>query len=234
MALRTTPNISRRPTGDTATNARKRFYRASERYLKQAEASSGATAARYRELARQNLDDALKTYSKGTTQQFAKPIQKLANAFGIDLNQIRETIKSRSDEVADKIRSAAINLGEHGKSFKALENVKRTTKAEQLREDEARAIFNSPIGHRIIGGTVEIWQDKASVIDESGERKIDKTKILPELFKHFQVDNLADLLEEIEAITGEVLYEQGDRETMYEAAKLTIQNKIASDNSAIA
>ena len=223
----------RRLTGDDATNARKRYYRAAERYLKQADRSTGATAARYRQLARQNLDDAVKTYSKNTTQPFSKPIQKIANTLGVDLNQIRQTIKSRSDEVAEKVRNAAIDLGKKSKSFKALQST-RKAKAEQLRQDEARSILNSPIGQRIIGGTVEIWQDEASYIDDKGERKIDKTKIIPELMKYFKVDNLADLLEEVEAIAGEVLYEQGDREMMYEAAKLTIQNKIASDNSSIA
>lgn len=225
---------NRKPTGDTATNARKRFYRAAERYLKQAAGSAGATAARYRELARQKLDDALKTYSKGTTQPFSKPIQKLANTLGVDLNQARQTIKSRSDEAAEKIRKEAINLGEESKSFKSLESVKRGRQAETLRQDEARAILNSPIGQRIIGGTVEIWQDAATVRVSETETKIDKAKILPELYKYFGVDNLADLLEEIEAITGEVLYQQGDREMMYEAAKLTLQNRIAADNSVTA
>lgn len=234
MARRTTPNTSRRPTGDTATNARKRFYRAAERYLKQAASSAGATAARYRELARQKLDDALKTYSKGTTQPFSKPIQSIASALGVDLNQARETIKSRSDETAEKMRKEAIKLGEESKSFRTLEGVKRGQRAETLRQDEARAILNSPIGQRIIGGTVEIWQDAATVNVSETETKIDNKKILPELYKYFGVDNLADLLEEIESITGEVLYEQGDREMMYEAAKLTLQNHIAANNSAIA
>ena len=234
MARRTTPNTSRRPTGDTAYVARRRFYRAAERYLKQAAGSAGATAARYKELARQKLNDALNTYSKGTTQPFSKPIQRIANSLGVDLNQARETIKSRSDETAKKIREESIKLGDESKSFRTLEGVKRARQAETLRQDEARAILNSPIGHRIVGGTVEVWQDAATYVDENNERKIDKTKILPELFRYFNVDNLADLLEEIESITGEVLYEQGDREMMYEAAKLTLQNHIAANNSTIA
>lgn len=220
----------RKPTGDDATNARKRYYRAAERYLKQADSTSGATSARYRELARQNFNDAMQTYSKGTTQKFSRPIQAIANKLGVDLNQMRQTIKSRTDEVAQKVRSAAIKLGEGSKSFKALQSVK-AERAEQLRQDEARAILNSPIGQRIIGGTVEIWQDEATVQVSQTETKIDKTKILPALFDYFQVDNLADLLEKVEDITGENLYRQGDKEEMYDTVKLTLQNKIASDNA---
>lgn len=106
----------RRPTGDDATNARKRFYRRAESYLKQAKSSVGATAARYMELAKINLDDALKTYSKSTTQKFAKPIQKIANDLGIDLGEERRKIQSRSDETAEKIRSRAIDLSEKSRS----------------------------------------------------------------------------------------------------------------------
>ena len=221
---------TRRPTGDDATNARKRFYRSAERYLKQAESSSGATAARYRELARQNLDDAMKTYSKNTTQPFSKPIQKIANALGVDLNQVRQAIKSRTDEAAEKIRKGAIELGKRSKSFKALAGRKKQIQAEQLREDEARAILNSQIGQRILGGTVEIWKEAAIIQTDEGT-KVDKTKILPALFDYFKADNLADLLEKIEDVTGEILYQQGDKDEMYETAKLVLQNKIASDNA---
>lgn len=222
----------KRPTGDTAYNARRRYYRAAERYLKSAASAVGATAARYRELARQKLNDALKTYDKGTTQAFSKPIQKIANVLGIDLTEERREIKMRSKKENDEIRKGAIALGEGSRSYQALESVRKSTTAQTLREEEARAILNSTIGHRIIGGTVEVWEEGARVpADNEKGYKIDKEKILPQLFAYFNVDNVADLLDEIEQITGDLLYSHGDRDAIYEAAKLTIQNKIASDNS---
>lgn len=227
---------TRRPTGDDATNARKRYYRAAERYLKQAEKASGATAARYQELARQNFTDAMNTYSKSTTQDFSRPIQKLANILGIDLAQVRQNIKTRTDEAAEKIRGAAIKLGKGSKSFKALQTTK-AERAEQLRQDEARAVFNSSIGKRIMGGTVELWKEDATVevMGKYGkELKVDQTKIYPILFDYFKVDNLADLLEKVEDITGEVLYAHGTKDEFYEVAKLTLQNRIAADNSVTA
>lgn len=222
----------KRPTGDTAHNARRRYYRAAERYLKDAASAAGATAARYRELARQKLNDALKTYDKGTTQAFAKPIQKIANALGIDLSEERRKTQAQSKKANEEIRKGAIELGEGSRSFQSLESTRKGAAAQTLREDEARAILNSPIGQRIIGGTVEIWEEGARVAAENEKGyKIDKEKILPQLFEYFNVDNVADLLDEIENITGDLLYSRGDMEAIYEAAKLTIQNKIASDNS---
>lgn len=216
----------RRPTGDDATNARKRFYRRAESYLKQAKSSVGATAARYMELAKINLDDALKTYSKSTTQKFAKPIQKIANDLGIDLGEERRKIQSRSDEAAEKIRSRAIDLGEKSRSARAL----RSRTDEQLRQDEATALLNSPIGKRVIGGTVDIWRDAATVETEQGF-EIDKRKIIPALFDYFKVDNLADLLERIETIAGDKLYRDEQSEIMYETVKLLIANHTLTDNS---
>lgn len=216
----------RRPTGDDATNARKRFYRRAESYIKQAESSVGATAARYMELAKINLDDALKTYSKTTTQKFSKPIQKIANALGVDLGEERRKLQAKSDEAAEKIRTRAIDLGENSRSARAL----RTRTDEQLRQDEATALLNSPIGKRVIGGTVDIWRDAATVETEHGF-EIDKKKIIPALFDYFKVDNLADLLEKVEKIAGDKLYRDEQSETMYETVKLLIANHTLSDNS---
>ena len=231
MAIRKAPNTTRRPTGDTAYNARRRYYRKAEAYLKQADSTSGATSARYRQLAKLSLDDAMKTYDKNTTQKISKPIQRIANALGIDLEEQRRKIKALSDEAANKLRRAAIDLGERSKSFKSLRSVFQDP--NQIREEEARALLNSPVGQRVIGGTVEIWKEAATVQTDEGA-KVDKAKIIPELFKYFKVDNLADLLEKVEDITGDVLYAQGDKDEMYETAKLTLQNRIAADNSVTA
>lgn len=202
--------------GDIATNARKRYYRAAERYLKQADETSGAESARYRELARQNLDDAVKTYSQKTTQAFSKPIQNIADRLGIDLQAKRSQLKGISETRAEKRRSELID-----KSGRKLASV--TPTVDEMREMEARAIINSPIGKRIIGGTVDIWRDAATVVGEDGQYSIDKTRILPALFDYYEVDNLADLIEAIESEVGETLYSAPDSDEMYETVKLTLQ-----------
>lgn len=217
----------KRKAGDIATNARKRYYRAAERYLKQANQSTGASAGRYRELARQKLEDAIGTYSKKTTQAFSKPIQRLANELGIDLQAKREKAKSRSDASASKAQSKLIETSDRSMAS-------AIPTEDELREMQARAILNSPIGKRIIGGTVDIWRDAATVVGEDGQYSIDKTKILPALFEHYEVDNLADLIEAIENEVGETLYSSPDSDEMYETVKLLLQiGTVTGSNSVV-
>lgn len=216
---------AKRPTGDLANNARKRYYRDAERYLRQAENSTGATAARYRAMAQIRLNEALNTYTKSTTQNFAKPIQNIANKLGVDLNEARDKLRSRSVKQEKQIRSRAID------ETQSLYALKGSRNPETLRQREAHALFNSPIGSRIIGGTVEIWQDKATVTLADGSTQIDKSKILPALYERFEVDNLADLLNKIETMSGEDLYKSPDDEAFYESVKITIQTMIAENEA---
>ena len=207
--------------GDEYYNARRRYQRAAERNMRKAEQSSGATAARYRNLAKQDLQKALATYDKGTTQNFSKPMQKLANNLGVDLGEKRARMKGLKDKVAKDLQTKAVE-----KSTERLAGAMETT--EQLRQAEARAVFSSEVGHRIIGGLVDVWRDKAV---KGG--KIDKEKMMKAIYDYFQVDNLADVLQKVEQSLGEILYQDADTDTIYETVKLTIQNKVA-DNTLVA
>lgn len=236
MAIRTTPNTSRRPTGDTATTARKRFYRAAERKLKEAERAVGVTAERLRYLARKDLESALNTYSKKTTQQFSKPIQAIAAKLGVNLSEERQKIKERSDKQAERIRTRSIRLDEESRSTRRLEASLNSVNAR--REAEAQAVFNSRIGERIFGGTVDLWRDVATEYrynpeTEREEAYVNKHKIYPELLKFFNADNLADLLKAVEDVVGTSLYASEKSEEMYETVKITLQSYVISDNSVI-
>ena len=230
---------TRRPTGDTATNARKRFYRSAERYMKEADKTSGVTAERYRYLARQEFDKAVNTYDPTTTQPFSRPIRNLAARFGVDLEQERERMKENKKKQAAKrmklIGTEEQEAAKTGPSFRSLVSSRRDK--ETLRQEEARAIMNSPIGQRVLGGLIDVWRDEAFVEEEGpqGMRKtLDRSKIYPALFKHFKVDNLADLLEKIEKMTGETLYKHPNEDEWYESAKITIQKIMKQDNSVAA
>lgn len=176
-------------------------------------------------MAQKRLNEALNTYTKSTTQNFAKPIQNIANQLGVDLNEARDKLRSRSAKQEKQIRSRAID------ETQSLYALRGSRNAETLRQNEARALFNSPIGSRIIGGTVEIWQDKATVTMPDGSTQIDKSKILPALYEYFEVDNLADLLNAIETMSGEDLYKSPDDEAFYESVKITIQTMIAENEA---
>lgn len=207
---------------DPFYNARRRYYRAAERSMKKAEQASGATAEKYRTLARRDLDKALSTYDQSTTQNFSKPIRSLAEKLGVNLGAQRKRLQDMSEKAAKSARELA-----EKKSTKRLE--KELRDRETRRQEQARIVFDSGIGSRIIGGTVDIW--RKSAIDESG--KVDKGKMMQAIFDYFKVDNVADLLEKVESALGEMLYRGGDAEMLYESVKLTIQSKVA-DNTLVA
>lgn len=207
----------RKEKSDTGYNARRRYYRSAERNLKKAEKASGANAARYRALARQDLEDALSTYdSDAPKQKISKPIRDIAAKLGIDIEAQRGVFITATE----KERARAVERSEY-----ALEEVLSNEKIR--REREAYQLLNNPlIGRRIIGGFVDIWRDEFT--GESG--KFDKSKIIPVLFDYFKVNSLADLLEKIEKAIGEDLYKiTGDAEVMYETVKILIQTKVADN-----
>ena len=207
--------------GDASYNARRRYYRSAERNLKKAENSSGATAARYRQLAKQDFQDALGTY-ENDQQKLSKPMQQLGEKLGVNAEEMRarkvgDMETSKSDATRNRLISSSTNVLE-----------KNLSNEDVRREREARALLNNDkIGSRIMGGLVDVWKDKATVtvVDESGieYQKIDNSKILPALFDYFEVDNLADMLEKVEKIIGDKLYKDEDEDTMYEAVKLMLQ-----------
>ena len=216
----------RKKQGDVSTNARKRYYRASERYLKKAEQASGANAQRYRQLAKQSFEDALATYDPANTQKYSKPIQRLAGEFGYDLEVMRQLPESNAERESAMSRRARIQERVVRESEYVTETALKSD--DVRREREAQTLFkNAEIGRRIIGGYVDVWRDEATLTDpETGERKIDTRRIFAALYKHFNVDKLSDLVEKVENEIGSVLYEMGNDDEIYEVVKLSIQNKV--------
>ena len=212
--------------GDTSYNARRRFVRAAQRNLDKAEETTGATAARYRNLAKQDLEKALQTYDKRTNQDFSRPIKDLAASLDVNLNQSRQQLKQTKTEVATKMMNVAVD-----RSISRLES--ELQDSEVRRQAEAQSVFNSPVGQRIIGGLVDVWKSEAVEIGADGMQKVNKAKMMKAIFDYFGTDNLADVLKKVEDELGESLYRQGDRDEIYETVKLQIQNKVA-DNTLVA
>lgn len=212
-----------RKAGDDAYNARRRYQRSAERNLKKAEQSTGATAARYRQLARDDLDSAMQTYEQGTTQNFNKTITGLADKLGVDLQQQRRRVQAMKKGVAQNIRESAIS--EERSSTRLVSTLEDD---EARRQAEARQIMNSKIGSRIFGGLVDVWKEDATVEDE-GKLEVDNHKIYQSLFDYFNVDNLADMLEKVEQIIEDKLYGDEDSDAMYEAVKIMLQKHVATN-----
>lgn len=204
-----------------AYNARRRYARAGVRYLKEAESSSGATAARYKQLAKRQYEAALKTYGDKPPQKVSANIKQLQEQF----DPGRDITKQGGIRTSDReayIEQSAFSL----QSSMADENVRR--------EREARTLLNDDvIGSRILGGLVDVWKDKATVIDENGMTKIDNKRIVPALLDYFKVTNLADMVDKLEETIGSSLYElKGDLEDIYENVRILIAEKVR-DNTLV-
>lgn len=208
--------MARSKNADSAWNARRRYFRAAERNLKKAEQSSGATAAKYKELARQQTEAAIQTFSEKNIKSGIrnKNLNRLVNELNINVDDAFKNVGG--GKKAEVIK----------RSETQLESVLGSD--DFRRESEARALLNNDaIGSRILGGLVDIWKDDATVTGENGVSKIDNTKILPSLFKYFKVDNLADMLDKLEQSIGEELYKMpSDSENFYEYIKVLIQTKV--------
>lgn len=204
----------RQAQSDDTYNARRRFARAAERNLTKARESSGATAQRYRQLARQSFESALELYDPKSRRKPSRIMTQLADELGLDVERAR----------SEAGRANRLDLLE--RSFGTLET--NLTDAQFRREQEARALLNDGrIGPRILGGLVDVWREAATVIDENGMASIDNSKILPTLFDYFKVNNLADMVSKLEDSIGSKLYEmKGDADTIYEHVKVLIQTKV--------
>lgn len=206
----------RNKKADETYNARRRYTRAAERYLDKAENSSGATAARYRQLAKTNYQSAVSLYGSKSPAKKSEGIKRLEAEFGFDEE------RTNSYKAQDYVNQ----------SFFSLES--SLADAEVRREQEARTLLNDDtIGSRILGGLVDVWKGPATVTDENGLSRVDNKKIVPALLDYFKVDSLADMISKLEESIGSSLYDlKGNIEDIYEYVRITIAEKVR-DNTLV-
>ena len=195
-----------RRKGDETYNARRRYTRKAERYMKQANASYGASRERYIWLAKREAEKALSTYDKEPSfQKLSKGLQRVA----------LETDAQFSKPANDAQRQKLIS-----RSKRSLEsNVK------DRREYEGRAIMNSSVGSRIIAALEPIWRDYASINPETGKTEIDWSAASKAIFEHMSQQTgklINDWLGVIEAFEqnpeiGADLYKDPKNDIRYDA-----------------
>lgn len=195
-----------RRKGDDVYNARRRYTRKAERYMKQANASYGASRERYIELAKREAEKALSTYEKEPSfQKLSKGLQRVA----------LETDAQFSKPANDAQRQKLIS-----RSKRSLEsNVK------DRREYEGRAIMSSSVGSRIIAALEPIWRNYASINPETGKTEIDWSAASKAIFEHMSQQTgkpVNDWLGVIEAFEqnpeiGADLYKDPKNDIRYDA-----------------
>ena len=221
---------NKRPTGDDATNARKRYYRAAQRHLKRANELSGVSASRERKLAEIQFNHALDTYDPETTQRMSKPMRELANEFGVDVEQRRRDLKMMSENgrearVRELKERREMMISEEESSKVTESSLKDSSKRSKY---EAETIYsNQGIMSRILAGTVDIWREK---VRKKENGKLDTSRIMPALYEEYGIEYrkmdkpsaFRKLLEKMESIAGDILYAAKSDEA-YEMTKITLQ-----------
>lgn len=209
-----------RKPSDDVRNARRREYRAAQRYLKKAEESSGATAARNRALAKTHLMNALETYDPSQNQKLAAPIVNVAAQLGIDIQGSRSEFITSTEQQ----RQQAVE-----RSYSALEeNLKDPTRRKAA---ESQALLrNKVIGRRIMGGLVDVWRDS---IKKDVSAKENRQNTQKAIFDYFKVDSWSEVFERLVEAVGSALFNTEIDQEIYDIVRITLQTKI-NNNTLIA
>ena len=183
---------------DEIYNARRRFRREAERYMKKAAGAKGATKSRYEAQARQALNRAAATYEKfniGKTQ-----LDTVARQLDVEASQLKPAKRLNADR-----RMKAIN-----KSYESLEGVKALTSD---RDASAKAILSSGnVGSRFYGGFSEIWAT-------SEEGKANPNAAIADFFG---VEDVMAVLEMLES-AGIDIYQASENSEVYKSVQLALQ-----------
>lgn len=121
---------------DETYNARRRYRRQAQRYLKKAESSTGATRSRYESLARRATEKAVATYAKGSKPQ--GQVGALADRLGV-----QQSGPVSNDALSELISSSrdALQGSQRGMS----------------RADTAKDILSGNVASRFYAGLIGVW-----------------------------------------------------------------------------
>lgn len=201
-------------SSDTAYNARRREYRAAQRYLNQSRRTTGATAEKNRAIAKAHLENALATYDAAQKQKISAPIINLASEFGISPVEIRKEFAGLT-KPAKKARIIE-------ESTTAL----KSAPIDERRENEARIIIANPtFAKRIFGGLVDIWGDKVKHGASAAENR---AAIQKAIFEYFNTESWAEILEKLENAIGESLFSTAADYEIYDYVRIALQKHVTN------
>lgn len=204
----------RKRASDTAYNARRRFIRTASRYLNRSKDTVGAESARYREMARETIVKAASLYERKADISRSRQFTNIAKDLGIN---VRELMRGETETKREQQRVQ--NLISESRELVSDKPLSRAELVDFRREQEARAILNSPIGSRIYAGLVDVW---AQPTIENGELVNRKSieDINQAIMNYYDVDNMMDVIEILEQQID--LYADPESLERYDAVSLTI------------
>lgn len=190
---------------DETYNARRRYRRQAERFIKKADESSGILKSRYEAQARNATINALSTYAKG--QQPKGRVKQLTDMLGIDAKTVQQVAFAKGTQ------SGGVSTG---LVSRLVQRSKQTLASAETRDEMAKEILSTGnIGSRFYGGLIDIWGDTPE------HRKHPNQPIL----EFFGADSIMDVIEDLEA-AGIDLYTADENEDVYESVQLALQQYI--------
>ena len=190
---------------DETYNARRRYRRQAERFIKKADKSSGILKSRYEAQARNATINALSTYAKG--QQPKGRVKQLTEMLGIDAKTVQQVAFAKG------MQSGGVSTG---LVSRLVQRSKQTLASAETRDAMAKEILSTGnVGSRFYGGLVDIWGDTPEHREHPNQSILD----------FFGTDSMMDVIEDLEA-EGIDLYTPDENEDVYKSAQLALQQYI--------
>lgn len=190
---------------DETYNARRRYRRQAERFIKKADESSGILKSRYEAQARNATINALSTYAKG--QQPKGRVKQLTDMLGIDAKTVQQVAFAKG------MQSGGVTTG---LVSRLVQRSKQTLASAETRDEMAKEILSTGnVGSRFYGGLVDIWGDTPEHREHPNQPILD----------FFGTDSMMDVIENLEA-AGIDLYTPDENEDVYKSAQLALQQYI--------
>ena len=190
---------------DETYNARRRYRRQAERFIKKADESSGILKSRYEAQARNATINALSTYAKG--QQPKGRVKQLTEMLGIDAKTVQQVAFAKGMQSGGVTTGLVSRLVEHSKL---------TLASAETRDEMAKEILSTGnVGSRFYGGLVDIWGDTPEHREHPNQS----------ILEFFGTDSIMDVIEDLEA-EGIDLYTPDENEDVYKSAQLALQQYI--------
>lgn len=190
---------------DETYNARRRYRRQAERFIKKADESSGILKSRYEAQARNATINALSTYAKG--QQPKGRVKQLTEMLGIDAKTVQQVAFAKG------MQSGGVTTG---LVSRLVQRSKQTLASAETRDAMAKEILSTGnVGSRFYGGLVDIWGDTPEHREHPNQSILD----------FFGADSMMDVIEDLEA-EGIDLYTPDENEDVYKSAQLALQQYI--------
>lgn len=190
---------------DETYNARRRYRRQAERFIKKADESSGILKSRYEAQARNATINALSTYAKG--QQPKGRVKQLTDMLGIDAKTVQQVAFAKG------MQSGGVSTG---LVSRLVQRSRQTLASAETRDAMAREVLSTGnVGSRFYGGLVDIWGDTPEHREHPNQS----------ILEFFGTDSMMDVIEDLEA-EGIDLYTPDENEDVYKSAQLALQQYI--------